>query len=56
MCFQTSWVNITISSKIKVNQIHFLEFVTLDLNENYGQFYIRKDNIDTLCNLMIDKK
>ncbi|MBS1732394.1 MAG: VOC family protein [Bacteroidetes bacterium] len=27
-------------------QIHFFEFATLDPKENYGQVYIRTDNID----------
>lgn len=29
-------------------QIHFFEFEKLDLNENYGQVYIRTDDIDEL--------
>lgn len=29
-------------------QIHFFEFKTLDPKENYGQVYIRTDDIDTL--------
>ena len=37
-------------------QIHFFEFRELDPKENYGQVYIRTDNIDTLYQLMLDKK
>ncbi|MCD9189474.1 MAG: VOC family protein [Pyrinomonadaceae bacterium] len=31
-------------------QIHFFEFNELDPNENYGQIYIRTDDIDGLYN------
>ena len=37
-------------------QIHFFEFKELDPKENYGQVYIRTDNIDKLYQLMLDKK
>ena len=37
-------------------QIHFFEFKELDPNENYGQVYIRADNIDSLYQSMLDKK
>ena len=37
-------------------QIHFFEFKELDPKENYGQVYIRADNIDTLYQSMLDKK
>lgn len=37
-------------------QIHFFEFKELDPKENYGQVYIRTDNIDNLYQLMLDKK
>ena len=37
-------------------QIHFFEFKALDPKENYGQVYIRTDNIDTWYNLALDKK
>lgn len=37
-------------------QIHFFEFKELDPAENYGQVYIRTDNIDQLYQEMLDKK
>ena len=37
-------------------QIHFFEFKELDPKENYGQVYIRTDNIDKLYQTMLDKK
>lgn len=37
-------------------QIHFFEFKELDPKENYGQVYIRTDEIDTLYQSMLDKK
>lgn len=37
-------------------QIHFFEFKELDPKENYGQVYIRTDNIDSLYQLMLDNK
>ncbi len=37
-------------------QIHFFEFKDLDPNENYGQVYIRTDEIDLWYKLAIDKK
>jgi hypothetical protein len=37
-------------------QIHFFEFKELDPKENYGQVYIRTDNIDSLYQSMLDKK
>lgn len=37
-------------------QIHFFEFKELDLKENYGQVYIRTDEIDKLYQSMLDKK
>jgi|SRR5690606_9083134 len=37
-------------------QIHFFEFKALDPNENYGQVYIRTDNIDELYQSMLDRK
>ena len=33
------------------NQIHFFEFKELDPKENYGQVYIRTDDIDSLYQL-----
>jgi hypothetical protein len=30
-------------------EIHFFEFKELDPKENYGQVYIRTDDIDALC-------
>jgi len=37
-------------------QIHFFEFKELDLKENYGQVYIRTDEIDRLYQSFLDKK
>lgn len=37
-------------------QIHFFEFKELDPKENYGQIYIRTDNIDILYQSMLDKR
>ena len=37
-------------------QIHFFEFKEIDPKENYGQVYIRTDNIDKLYQTMLDKK
>jgi len=37
-------------------QIHFFEFKGLDPKENYGQVYIRTDQIDRLYQTMLDKK
>ena len=37
-------------------EIHFFEFKELDPKENYGQVYIRTDNIDKLHQSMLDKK
>lgn len=37
-------------------QIHFFEFRDLDPKENYGQVYIRTDNIDALYQSMLDRK
>jgi catechol 2,3-dioxygenase-like lactoylglutathione lyase family enzyme len=37
-------------------QIHFFEFKALDPKENYGQVYIRTDDIDGLYQSMLDKK
>jgi len=37
-------------------QIHFFEFKELDPMQNYGQVYIRTDNIDELFQYMLDKK
>jgi len=36
-------------------QIHFFEFKELDPKENYGQVYIRTDNIDALYQSMLDR-
>jgi extradiol dioxygenase family protein len=35
-------------------QIHFFEFKELDPNENYGQVYIRTDDIDKLYKSLLD--
>ncbi|MBL7935269.1 MAG: VOC family protein [Bacteroidia bacterium] len=37
-------------------QIHFFEFKELDPKENYGQVYIRTDNIDKLYQSLLDNK
>lgn len=37
-------------------QIHFFEFKKLDPKENYGQVYIRTDNIDEFHKSLLDKK
>jgi hypothetical protein len=37
-------------------QIHFFEFKELDPKENYGQVYIRTDNIDEWYQLALDQK
>jgi hypothetical protein len=36
-------------------QIHFFEFKALDPTENYGQVYIRTDDIDRLYQSMLDQ-
>lgn len=37
-------------------EIHFFEFATLAPKENYGQVYIRTNNIDNLYRTMLDNK
>ena len=37
-------------------QIHFFKFKDLDPAENYGQVYIRTDDIDTLYQSFLDRK
>ena len=37
-------------------QIHFFEFKELDPKENYGQVYIRTDNIDSFYKSLLDLK
>ncbi len=37
-------------------EIHFFEFKTLDPKENYGQVYIRTDDIDGFYQTLLDKK
>ena len=37
-------------------QIHFFEFKALDPKENYGQVYIRTDDIDKLYQTFLDNK
>ncbi|MBO3100092.1 bleomycin resistance protein [Gelidibacter pelagius] len=37
-------------------QIHFFEFKELDQKENYGQVYIRTDNIDEFYKPLLTKK
>ena len=37
-------------------QVHFFEFKELDPKENYGQVYIRTNDIDKLYQSMLEKK
>lgn len=37
-------------------EIHFFSFKTLDPKENYGQVYIRTDDIDQLYQSLLDNK
>lgn len=37
-------------------QIHFFEFKALDPKENYGQVYIRTDNIERFYQTLLDSK
>jgi hypothetical protein len=37
-------------------EIHFFEFKEIDPKENYGQVYIRTNDIDKLYQSMLDKK
>lgn len=37
-------------------QIHFFEFKELDPKNNYGQVYIRTDNIDAFYQSLLDRK
>jgi len=37
-------------------EIHFFEFKELDPKENYGQVYIRTDDIEKLYQFFLDKK
>lgn len=37
-------------------QIHFFEFKDLNPKENYGQVYIRTNNIDSLYKTLIERK
>ena len=37
-------------------QIHFFEFKEIDPKENYGQVYIRTDDIDKLYKAILDSK
>jgi hypothetical protein len=37
-------------------QIHFFEFKDLDPKENYGQIYIRTDNIENLYQSFLEKE
>ncbi len=40
----------------KTIEIHFFEFKALDPKENYGQVYIRTQNIDGLYQSLLDNK
>jgi catechol 2,3-dioxygenase-like lactoylglutathione lyase family enzyme len=37
-------------------EIHFFEFKELEPKENYGQVYIRTDNIDEYYQILLDNK
>ena len=37
-------------------EIHFFEYAELDPKENYGQVYVRTDNIDRLYQSLVEKK
>ncbi|TXJ22490.1 MAG: VOC family protein [Chitinophagaceae bacterium] len=37
-------------------EIHFFEFKDLDINSNYGQVYIRTNDITSLYQSLLDKK
>lgn len=37
-------------------EIHFFEFKDLDPKENYGQVYIRTDNVNSLYQTFLDNK
>lgn len=37
-------------------EIHFFEFKALDPKENYGQVYIRTDNIESIYQSLLDNK
>ena len=37
-------------------QIHFFEFKALDPNQNYGQVYIRTDDIETYYQSLLEQK
>ena len=37
-------------------EVHFFEFKELDPKENYGQVYIRTDDIDALYTSLLDNK
>lgn len=37
-------------------ELHFFEFKNLDPKENYGQVYIRTNDIDKLYNTLLDNK
>ncbi|MEZ5043806.1 MAG: VOC family protein [Saprospiraceae bacterium] len=51
----TSFDNYLMIQKDSV-QIHFFEFRELDPKENYGQVYIRTDDIDQLYQSFLEKK
>ncbi|WP_411896108.1 bleomycin resistance protein [Winogradskyella sp. A2] len=37
-------------------EVHFFQFTTLDPKENYGQVYIRTDNIDKFYSSLVENK
>lgn len=37
-------------------EIHFFDFKSLDITQNYGQVYIRIDNIENFYQSLLDKK
>ena len=52
---QTDYEGYLMIQKDRV-QIHFFEFKELDPKENYGQVYIRTDDIDNLYQSFLEKK
>lgn len=59
LCFE-EWGSADLEGYLMVQkdriQIHFFEFKSLDPKENYGQVYIRTDDIDTLYQSFLDRK
>ncbi|MBC7915047.1 MAG: VOC family protein [Pyrinomonadaceae bacterium] len=51
----TDWDGYLMLQKDSI-QIHFFEFKELDPKENYGQVYIRTDDIDNFYQSLLDNK